>query len=250
LCVCLWLCAASRALEPVQATDAPTLLRRAEAQYRASDWTGAEAAWREALEQPLSDAVRAHVCRNLGNAAYRLQQPTQAVAWYEAARRLAPRDADTWTNLEFVRRRLEWPPADRGDLRSSVERVLGAVTPREAEWLAVLGLVPLALLCLLEALRGGRLAQFGIVCALLFAFACAAPLLRHAWATRPGECLVVERDGAALRAEPNDAVAAIGRAPGGARVWRIDEWPGWTRVEDEHGLRGWLPTAQVFSLQR
>ena len=40
------------------------------------------------------------------------------------------------------------------------------------------------------------------------------------------------------------------RAPAGSRVWRVDAWPGWLRVEDEQGLRGWLPEAQVFALER
>ncbi|TAJ14565.1 MAG: SH3 domain-containing protein [Planctomycetota bacterium] len=244
--IALFACAT---LAPAQPQSSP-LLAEAERLYRARDWRGAEAAWEEALTLDLSDAVRARVCRNLGNTAYRLDELPRAVGWFEAARRLAPRDRDAWTNLELARRKLEWPPADRGDLRSGIERVLRSLTAREAEALALLGLLPFALCAAFEALRGGRAAKLCVLAAVFAALACAAPLLHRAFTARDGECLVLAREGAALRAEPSDALAPVGRLDAGSRAWRIDAWPEWVRVEAEDGARGWVPAAQLFELAR
>jgi hypothetical protein len=229
---------------------AEPLLARAEQLYRARDWSGAELAWRQALELELSSATRARVCRNLGNAAYRQDDLPRAVGWFEAARRLAPRDRDTWANLELARRKLQWAPADRGDLRAWFERLLRAWTAREAELLAWLGLLPLAACAGWEALRGGRAAKLALTIALLVACAAALPHFERSFAARAGECLVLARDGAALRAEPDPALPAVARLEAGARASRIDTWPGWVRVEAAGGVRGWIPDEQVFGLDR
>lgn len=231
-------------------TRAADLLAEAETLYRSREWRGAEAAWQQALELELSDPVRGRVCRNLGNCAYRLGDLPRAVGWFEAARRLAPRDRDAWTNLELARRKLEWAPADRGDLRAGVERILRSFTANESEWLALLGLLPIAVCAGWEALRGGRGAKLAVLAALLVAMVCVAPLLHRVLATRAGECLVIAREGASLRAEPSDALAPIGRLDPGASAWRIDAWPEWVRVEAADGMRGWVPAAQLFELTR
>jgi len=244
--VLLWLVLAPFA----RGAESQALLTRAEQLYRARDWSGAELAWQQALALELSGETRARVCRNLGNAAYRQDDLPRAVGWFEAARRLAPRDRDTWANLELARRKLQWAPADRGDLRAWIERLLRAWTAREAELLAWLGLVPLVACAAWEALRGGRAARFALAAALLLACACAAPHFEREFAARGGECLVLARDGGALRAEPDPALPAVARLEAGARAWQIDVWPGWVRVESADGARGWIPDEQVFALER
>jgi hypothetical protein len=252
--VAAWICAlvALLACTPIaHAGSQPAqVLAEAEALYRARDWRGAEAAWEQALSLELSDAVRARVCRNLGNTAYRLGELPRSVGWFESARRLAPRDRDAWTNLELARRKLEWAPADRGDLRAGIERVLSSLTAREAQLLALLGLLPFALCAALEALRGGRAAKLWLLASLLLSLACGAPLLHRVISARDGECLVIAREGAPLRAEPSDALAPIGRLEAGSRAWRFDAWPDWVRVESDDGTRGWVPAAQLFELAR
>ncbi len=70
----------------------------------------ASAAWR-ALQT--ADAQDPNLLFNLGNCAYQQGRYGEAVACYETARRLAPRDSDITENLNFVRNRLGLPSANR-----------------------------------------------------------------------------------------------------------------------------------------
>lgn len=71
----------------------------------------------EALEtyRALSDEDRSNAALlyNQANCLYRLGQPGPALALYERARRLAPRDSDIAENLRFVRRQLGLPDRSR-----------------------------------------------------------------------------------------------------------------------------------------
>lgn len=92
-------------------------------------------AWRNRLS---ADAQEPHLFFNLGNCAYRLGNYGEAVACYETARRLAPRDSDILENLNFVRDHLGLPPVNRtgtpGELLVRLRDLL-----RPDEWLLLGG---------------------------------------------------------------------------------------------------------------
>ncbi|MBL4770227.1 MAG: hypothetical protein JKY61_03555, partial [Planctomycetes bacterium] len=92
----------------VEASDAGATV------YRTGDYKQAQALWLGALEglegQPGKERQVGQLCYNLGNAAYRAGESMQAIAWYTAARKHMPRDADLLANLKFVRGELALPP--------------------------------------------------------------------------------------------------------------------------------------------
>jgi len=215
--------------------------------YRAEDWTSARTLFLELLQDEHPELDRASVLYDLGNVAWRQGRPLEAAAWYTACIREAPRHRDAWNNLEFVRSEAGLEPADRGDLLSTVRRLLTTLTPAEAEWLAVGCTALLALALLLEALRGGALFRRLSLGALAVL---GLGLLPWLWGlSGDGQpVFVVAHDGAALRSQPADEGAVVGRLMPGSEVQRIDSLPGWVRVQWGDGGRGWVARDELVPL--
>lgn len=237
----------------VQESTAEDLRGRFEeglAAYRAEDYVSARSLWTGLLSEPLSVEDRATLLYDLGNLAFREEKTTEAVGWYTACVRLSPRHADAWINLEYARSHAGLPPADQGDLRSTLGRLLGAWTLGEARWIALLGIVPLVLVLLAEALTGERLLLLLAGPALLLWLLSALPLAYHRAAeVEPAGWMVIAERGSSLTSEPRHGPSPIGSLRAGAEVERIDSMPGWARVRTRDGLRGWLPADDLFDLQ-
>jgi hypothetical protein len=198
----------------------------------------------------LPAAERARLCYDLGNVAYREGRVLEAVGWYTASLRLRPRDDDAWANLEHVRAEAHLPPADRGDLTATLARVLGSLTPAEAEWLALGGSALWLALALGEAFRGSRASRRLAWLGAALAIAACAPWV---WGLARGggdPLLVVRAEPAPVHSEPREGAAAIAEAASGSEVERLDELPGWTKVRLEGGTEGWVDGEAVFALRR
>lgn len=216
--------------------------------YRSGDYESAAALWSGLLSEASGEIDPSVLLYDLGNAAYRLDRPLEAAGWYTAAVRIAPRDGDAWSNLELSRQRARLDPADRGDLASTLRRLLSAVSVAEAEWaLLVLALALTAVLAA-QALLGGRaLRRAAAVLAVALALGC----LPWGWrlAQEGGDPLfVVAVGGATIRSEPRLQSPAIGRAEPGSEVEREDALPGWVRVAAADGTRGWVAEDELLSL--
>lgn len=218
--------------------------------YRRGDFAAATRAWTELLQdRSLPAAERARLCFNLGNAAFRDERPLEAVGWYEAALRLTPRDSDAWANVEHARSAAGLEPKDRGDLAATLNRLAHAPTHAESGWLALAGLVAFGGALAFEALRGGRAGRRVAWLGVLVALAAAAPWAVQRGTSERDPLLVVEKDKALVRSEPRKDAAVVGEAAAGERVERLDTLLDWTKVEVD-GATGWVPSAQVFALER
>jgi tetratricopeptide (TPR) repeat protein len=216
--------------------------------YAQADWAAAERAWRECLESTgPGGPSRAQVLYDLGNAAYRQQRPLEAVAYFTASLRLAPRDRDAWHNLELARREAGLEPADRGDLAATARRLATSLTAAESGRLVLVLGGLLALAFVWEALRGGAPARASIAVAVV---AVAAAGAQWTW-LRSREArdlwLVCAREGAPLRSEPREAAATIARLAPASEVERVDELPGWLRVKDGASV-GWIESADAIAI--
>lgn len=67
--------------------------------YRQGEYPQAREAYLQVVAAGIADP---QVFYNLGNACFKAGRLGEAVLWYERARRLAPRDADTRANLQFA----------------------------------------------------------------------------------------------------------------------------------------------------
>jgi tetratricopeptide (TPR) repeat protein len=247
LALCLALCLGAAA-PPAPAQSAFQEGVRA---YRQGAWANAHRLWLDALESEEPGIDRAGLCYDLGNAAWRLERPLEAVAWYTAAIRLAPRHRDAWANLEFARGKLELAPADRGDLESTLRRLLSILGPAESEWLVVCTALLLAATGATWALRGGALARRTALGSLLFVLIALAPWIHNLWQQDRDPVMVVEPGGSQACSEPRAGAAMLARLEPAEVVERIDaSLPGWTRVELDDGTPAWVESKHVFALRR
>lgn len=256
LTVLAWLCFGAAPLFGLEApaSGAPTTADAAAvAAYRSGDLETARSLWLELLEADppkVIGAERARVLHNLGNLAVRQKEDLRAVGWYTASLRLRPRDADTRANLEFARLSAGLPPADRGDLSATVHLLLTWLDLGEAGWLALFATLPLLLALALEALRGGRRWRWTAVLCVGVALVGSLPLWVGLARSASDPVLIVATRGASVRAEPRADSDAIELAAAGAELERVDEYPGWVRVELGRGRSGWVREDEAFALRR
>ena len=218
-----------------------------QAAYRSGDYASAKAHWSQALDQATGSAQRGALLHNLGNAAFREGNFLEAVARYTAAIENAPRQSDTWANLELARSRAGLEAADRGDLAATIDRLYSILRlpELEATTYGLLALLGLALLA--EALRGGRFTRFlaGVCFVLVLALA-----VLHTWRaehTPDHRAMVTASGGVALRSEPDLDLPVILRVDGGDVVERVDSLPGWLRVRVD-GTLGWIEHKHILAI--
>ena len=173
----------------------------------------------------------------------------EAVGWYTACLRLAPRHADAWHNLELVRAEAGLDPADRGDLRSTVQRLLLSLRPEEARLLALCALGALALVLAFEAFFGGFLWRALSVVTAAGAVVLCLPFFFRLGDDARDPMLVVRAPTVSLRAEPHSSRDPIASLDAGDEVERIDTLPGWVRVARDDGTRGWVQEEALFPLR-
>jgi tetratricopeptide (TPR) repeat protein len=226
--------------------------------YRAGDYGEARDLWRALLREAPAPLPPGHgqplvfssaaLLFNLGNACLRTGVPLEALAAYEAARRLNPRDSAIRANLERARLAAGLDlPAPPGPWQRMTEW-LRWLQPGERRWLALLGAVPLALALLYEALAGGAAARRWLVLTLLGAVLACLPLCFERFGPEPADAMVVAAAGAQLNSEPREDAKAVGRVAAGEMCLEIDRLPGWRRIQRGDGQRGWLPTAAIFRI--
>ena len=227
--------------------------------FRRGDVETARSLWLAALETatggggaPLPRAERGRILYDLGNVAFRRGDVLEAVGWYTASLRARPRDADAWRNLEHARTTAKIQPADRGDLASTVRRLLAALTLPESEWLALAAGAVWAGLLVGEALRGGRLWRRLSVAGLALVLASLAPWIYNRVEAARDPVLVIEAGdrGTEVRSEPRADAAVIASVTAGEELERIDELPEWIKVEVTGGATGWVRRSAVFPLDR
>jgi len=218
--------------------------------YRRGDYDRAEALWQAVLAGNLATADRARVCYDLGNLEWRRGRPHRAIGWYTAALRLDPRHEDARANRDFARRGVGLEPADRGDLRSTVDRVLTRWHPPEQRLLVLGGTLLLAVVLVFEMRYGGRRWLYLALGAVGLLVLLSLPWLASFGRSDPDPMLVIRSSSVSLRSEPNLERASIASAEPGEVVQRIDELPDWVRVVTADGEKGWVQAKTVFALDR
>lgn len=224
--------------------------------WRAGEHARAGAMWK-ALEIDLGPArepgrdegrvfSRAVLFHALGNAAFRAERPLEAVGYYLRALEHSPRDPGLRRNLALARSAAD---LDLEDERSTLERFASIANPSEARWLALLGLIPLAIGGLVEALRGGLIGRLTAIVGLVAALVLATPYLFDRFGPASTTLLVTSPESVTARSEPRGDAARVGEVSPGDRVTEVERWPGWVRVELSPELRAWVPESSVFGLE-
>jgi hypothetical protein len=220
--------------------------------YRQGDLAGARAEWLAELDDQNAPQgpERGRILYDLGNVAFRSGKILEAVGWYTSALNYRPRDGDTWANLEEARSKAHLEPADRGDLSSTLRRVVRAFTPGESRWIALFGFAACAGALAFEALRGGRLGRWIAIAGLGVAIVACVPWIDGAMRSRRDPLLVIENDRASVFSEPREKANVVAELPAGSETQRVDELPDWVKVRTDSGTEGWVKQGSVFALRR
>jgi len=219
---------------------APADLEQATAAYDQGDIELAAGIYQQLLDQHGPSATLLY---NLGNCAYRQGQRGRAIAYYEQARRLAPRQGEIVDNLNFVRASLGLAPRYRvehpRDLLSFVRDYL-----RPDEWL--LGIAALILLwsigfalCTWQRRRQPR-RWLHLTAAVLLLVSATALITQLRGPYRPNAQAVIVRDQARVHVLPNsEAATAAIDLPEGSFGAIVGSRSDWLRIRVGNG-EGWI----------
>lgn len=178
---------------------------------------------------------------DLGNAYEKQGRFGEAIASYERARLLAPRDRDLAANLALARAAVDVPAASQSWYRAAARSLSGA----EWSWMgaASLFLVCLSLgaLALRPRLRRVSLALSAV--ALLTGLTSIAALVIAS--PSAGDAIVVSRGSAPIRLSPFDSAAVEAIVREGEHVTVTERHGGFVRVRDDRGQAGWADAAAV-----
>ncbi len=215
--------------------------------YRRGAYGEARERWRSALEEELAPRERARVWYDLGNAAWRLEKPLEAIVCYTAAVRLDPRHAGARGNLELARAKAGLVPEDGGGPLAVLERVASALGPAGRRGLALGALALWTLLLLLEMRLGGAWLARSLALGAIAVVLAALPWIHGLLRPPPVSSLfVVQSSPLALRSEPLEGREPIAELAPLEEVRQVDALPGWTRVERADGMRGWARAETLF----
>jgi hypothetical protein len=195
------------------------------------------AGYRELLQQGYS----APLLFNLGNAEAKAGHRGRALAAYDRARLLAPRDPDIEANRSFVLDQANLPAPG-----TFPQRLAEPISPDGWAWLFVAALTAACAGAFALAARPGaplRLATAAALAAALLALA--GLLLRHSERHR---AYVIAPE-ATARLSPFDEAQAAFVLPDGAAVTVEDAHDGYLRVRDAKGNSGWVRQDEIEAVQ-
>lgn len=221
---------AALALTPAESFNLGNVL------YQGGDFAGAADRYQEALQAgPNPDALY-----NLGNAQFKLGQAGRAVASYQRARFLQPRDADIAANLAFLRSyRADKVLTLPGPFEQLVGRAFHFLSIREAMLLAAACFLLAAISSALFIVFRRRVLLYAA--APLFLLFCCSAVTALAWhgLVRSRPAVIVASEVSAL-AGPGEDYKQILLAHDGSECLVREARGGWLLVQLPGGAGGWV----------
>ncbi len=224
------------------ANNGETAFDAANKLYAQGKFTEAAAAYQQLIE---AGTVSAALYFNLGNAQFKSSRIGRAVAAYQQAAALSPRDPDIRANLQFARNQVPGPTVRAGVL----PRALGKLSLNE--W-TVLGAITLWATFVLLGLRQFKPALQPVLRTWVWLAAggtCLfAVVIAVAFTTNPARHLViVTANDTAVRSSPFDESPSVFAVNDGAELRVTDHKNGWLQVTDDARRFGWLKRDAVVS---
>ena len=180
---------------------------------------------------------------NAGNAEFKSGHLGQAIAGYQKAALLSPRDAEVRANLAFVRNQVQGATLHEGRWQNWV----GSLTLNEgAQLTAVFFWLTFALL-IAGQIRPALAPRLRSVTRLAVVLTiCSGTMLGLQAANHfSKQIAVVISAGATARSGPFDEAQSAFTAQDGAELSVLDRHDNWIQVADGTGKTGWLPAKQV-----
>ena len=237
------------AAAPGERGEAQSALTEADTAYQQGDFEKARKAYQALVDRGYDGAT---VLYNLGNASLRSGRLGEAIACYQRAARLAPRDRDIRANLEYAyRKRPMGEPAPPAMWLDALWRKLvGSFTLSElAGAAAVLYWLGAVLAALLIRRGGGRRLRRALwLVAILFVLVTTAAIGRW-WNFHHVARGVVVAKQTEVRSGPGESFEIVQRVREGRMVRIVRSDGDWMQVVAEGGAHGWLPSNVVTVTQ-
>jgi len=181
---------------------------------------------------------------NLGNAWFKLGQTGRAIAAYRQAQRLAPRDSDVRSNLQFARTHARGGTPYREEFWRGW---LGRLSLNEWTILASVAVWAVFILLALGEWKAElksrlRICVQAAIAAAIALGVCAGVALETGWLAKSAIVIVGEAD---VRNGPLDEAPSLFKVRDGTELEVRDEKDGWLQVEDASQRYGWLREDQV-----
>jgi tetratricopeptide (TPR) repeat protein len=182
----------------------------------------------------------------LGNAHFKSGQIGRAVAAYQQAAVLSPRDPDIRANLQFARNQVQGPTVRPGFF----QRALGTLSLNEWTWLGVASLWITFGLLILRQLKPNLTPalRIWILLAALTTLALGAGTGAALAVNPAGHIVVVTTRETTVRNSPFEESPAVFTVNDGAELRVVDHKNDWVQVMDGAKRFGWLKREVVFSL--
>ena len=234
----------AEATRGLAASDTETAFDAANKLYAQNKFTEAAAAYQKLIE---AGTVSPALYFNLGNAHFKSGQIGRAVAAYQQASVLAPRDPDIRANVQFARNQVQGPTVRAGVLPRALRKL------SLNEW-AVLCAIALWATFALLALRQFKPALKPVLNTWTWLAAAAtfslSVVTAAAFTTNPARhMVVVTSNDTAVRSSPFDESPSVFAVNDGAELRVIDRKNGWLQVTDDARRFGWLKRDAVVSPQ-
>jgi hypothetical protein len=214
-------------------------LERAEQAYRDGRFGEALALYESALSDP--GVAEGPVLFNLGNCAFRLDRPAEAILFYRRAQLRMPRDGKVKFNMEFAGHRLGVDTPGAESFAAAVAGLADSFLP--GEMLILVGVLQLVGLTGMVLFKRHRAARNTMALIVLIALAGAAHLVQSQWFPDAPEGVVMD-DRIAVRTEPHANMPVVLELRAGETV-RIEERSDrWACIAHGRG-RGWTKRSGV-----
>ncbi|MBI4398366.1 MAG: tetratricopeptide repeat protein [Candidatus Omnitrophica bacterium] len=179
---------------------------------------------------------------NLGNAYFKSKKLGLAIAAYEKAKRLAPRDADIRKNLNYASSLIQSKISDpEGKISKDIENLFSYVTWTELQivMLAVLGIIFLWMLLLLVLGRNPFRGWVNRVLWLMFGTVLLVHAAKYYTELERNYGIVIRAD-AEVRYGTSRDDKTVFRLPEGLKVRLLEERQGWQKVQISSKDSGWM----------
>jgi tetratricopeptide (TPR) repeat protein len=185
---------------------------------------------------------------NLGNAAWRLNQPGRAILYYERARLLLPRDADLAYNLNHVRGQLRDLTPEATDFSDMAFSWLGSLTLAEVFWFfAAANLLFWSHLALRLVTRAEW--TYSLLFLLLALWLLAGACFGIKWRQVSGDDrAVILQPEVGVLAGPDARDTVLFKLHEGTVVRRVRSEDAWSLIRLPDGKRGWLRSDAVAAI--
>jgi uncharacterized protein YgiM (DUF1202 family) len=222
------------------AADATTDFFAANKLYAQGKFSDAATAYEKMLQTGTRSSA---LLFNCGNAEFKSGHLGKAIAAYQQAAQLSPRDAELRANLAFVRNQVQGASQREGRWQNG----LGALTLNECTMLAVvlfwltLGLFAIRQIRPVLAAKLQTTTRILAGLTILSATVLGVQAANYYFNNRA----VVVADSVIARSGPFDDAQTAFTTRDGAELSVLDRRDGWVQVADGAGKSGWLPAKQV-----